>query len=52
LAEKFGKLKIGGSDFHVVKNLAKGGIITEKAIKTNYDLVQILKNEDFTIVKS
>ena len=50
--EKFGKLKIGGSDFHVVKNLAKGGIITEKAIKTNYDLVQILKNEDFTIVKS
>ncbi len=47
LAEKFGKLKIGGSDFHVVKNLARGGIITDKPINNNSELLEVLKKQNF-----
>ncbi len=51
-AEKSGKLMVSGSDFHTVKHLARGGIITEKMIESNDDLVQILKNKEFSIVKN
>lgn len=51
-AQKNKKLTVSGSDFHTVKNLARGGIITEKMINSNDDLVQILKNEEFSIVKN
>lgn len=52
LAEKKGKLMVSGSDFHKEEHAAKGGIITEKAIKNNDDLVQILRKGSFSIVKN
>lgn len=51
-AVKHNKIMISGSDFHTEKHLARGGIITEKAIKSNNDLVQILKKGGFTLVKT
>lgn len=51
-AKKNGKLMVSGSDFHKAEHVARGGIITENPIKNNYDLVQILKNGSFTLVKT
>ena len=51
-AKQSGKLMVSGSDFHKEENLARGGIITEKPIKNNDDLVQILRNGAFTLVKT
>ena len=51
-AKKNGKLMVSGSDFHTEKNLAKGGIITETPIKSNEDLLNILKSGDFTLVRN
>lgn len=39
-----------GSDFHRPKNLATGGIITNEPIKTNDDLLRILRNGDFEMI--
>jgi hypothetical protein len=50
-AEENNKLKCSGSDFHIVDNLAKGGIITEQKINNNNDLLQVLKAQKFTIVE-
>lgn len=41
------KLMVSGSDFHVVKNLARGGIITDKPINNNDELLEVLKNQSF-----
>lgn len=46
-AKENNKLVCSGSDFHVIKNLAKGGIITDEPIKTNSDLIRILKAQSF-----
>ena len=51
-AEKTGKLVVSGSDFHEKKNLARGGIITERKIKDNADLVEMLKSQDFELIKT
>ncbi|MBR0412593.1 MAG: PHP domain-containing protein [Eubacterium sp.] len=51
-AEKTGKLVVSGSDFHEEKNLARGGIITERKIKDNKDLVELLKSQDFELIKT
>ena len=51
-AKKNGKLMVYGSDFHVEKNLAKGGIITETPIKSNDDLLNVLKSGQFTLVRN
>lgn len=51
-AKKNGKLVVSGSDFHTEEHVARGGIITEKPIKTNEDLMQILRNQSFSLVKS
>ena len=50
-AKKTGKLMVAGSDFHTEKNLAKGGIITEKPIKSNEDLLFVLKSGEFTLIR-
>ncbi|MCH5317829.1 MAG: PHP domain-containing protein [Eubacterium sp.] len=51
-AKKNGKLIVSGSDFHTEKNLAKGGIITEAPIKSNDDLLSVLKSGQFTLVRN
>lgn len=45
------KLMVSGSDFHTVKNLARGGIITHKPINNNDDLLEILKKQDFKMIQ-
>ncbi len=45
------KLMVSGSDFHTEKNLARGGIITDEPIKTNRDLLRILKSQHFEMIK-
>ncbi len=43
---------VSGSDFHRPKNLAKGGIITQSQIKTNEDLIKILKTGEFERIEN
>lgn len=49
-AQKHGKLMVSGSDFHRRTELAKGGIITEKRIQNNQDLLTILKKSKFRLI--
>lgn len=52
-AKENNKLMVSGSDFHVPKQLAKGGIITEKPIKSNADLLTVLQNPlSFKMIKT
>lgn len=51
-AKETGKLMSSGSDFHVPNQLAKGGIITEKPIRNNADLLETLKSMDFKMIKT
>lgn len=51
-AKNTGKLMVSGSDFHVVKNLARGGIITEKPIKNNADVLAALKAQNFKMIQN
>lgn len=52
-AEKNNKLMISGSDFHVPKQLARGGIITDTAIRSNADLLTILRDSSrFKMIKT
>ncbi len=51
-AEKIGvKIKISGSDCHRVSGVGKGGIITEEHIKSNDDLIRILKNGKYKLIE-
>lgn len=51
-AETNGKLMVSGSDFHTVKNLARGGIVTTEPIKNNDDLLRILKTQNFRRIEN
>ncbi len=51
-ALKTGKLVSSGSDFHQPEQLARGGIITTEPIKTNADLLRILKSGNYRLIKS
>lgn len=46
------KLMVSGSDFHVVKNLARGGIITDKPINNNSELLDVLKKQNFRRIET
>ena len=46
-----GKLVCSGSDFHSESQLAKGGIITTEPIKSNADLIRILKSRNYKLIK-
>jgi len=48
--QKTNKILTSGSDFHHVYDLAKGGIITDKEIKDNKQLIKILKTNNFSLV--
>ncbi len=43
-------IRVSGSDFHRPNNLATGGIITDEPIKTNDDLLRILRSGDFEMI--
>lgn len=51
-ARRTGKLMISGSDFHVERQLARGGIITEHKINNNADLLETLKSQNFKMIKT
>lgn len=46
------KLMVSGSDFHTVKNLARGGIITTEPINNNDDLLKVLKSHNFRRIEN
>lgn len=46
------KIRVSGSDFHRPSNLATGGIITDEPIRTNDDLLRILRSGDFKIIEN
>lgn len=45
------KIKTSGSDCHRETGVALGGIITKEPIKTNEDLVRILKSGEYELIK-
>lgn len=51
-AEKSGKLICSGSDFHTPEHTGLGGIITKEPIKSNADLLKVLKSRDFDVIKT
>lgn len=44
------QIQLSGSDFHRPKNLATGGIITNEPIKTNDDLLRILRSGEYKMI--
>ena len=51
-AKEKGLLAVSGSDFHKLEHAGRGGIITEKPIKNNADLLETLKSMDFEMIKT
>lgn len=52
-AEEIGAfIRTSGSDCHRESGAAKGGIITNEPIKTNEDLLRILKSGDFKLIRN
>ncbi len=51
-AEQTGKLVVSGSDFHEGAQLARGGIITNRPICDNADLVKVLQSQNFELIKT
>lgn len=49
-AEHYGKVMTSGSDFHKMKDLAKGGIATERTLASSGDLVDLLKSGDYSLI--
>lgn len=51
-AKRTGKLMVSGSDFHTPENLARGGIITERPIRNNAELLEVLKSRNFKLIQN
>ncbi|MGN0458155.1 MAG: PHP domain-containing protein [Eubacterium sp.] len=51
-AKEKGLLAVSGSDFHKPEHTGRGGIITQKPITSNADLVSTLKSMDFQMIKT
>ena len=49
-AEQHGLRKISGSDYHQTEDLARGGIITEKPITSNLELLTILTENKYSLI--
>ena len=49
-AEKYGLHKIGGSDCHQSEDVGSGGIVTGEKVENINDLVEILRNDRYSIV--
>ncbi len=50
-ADKYKMKKTSGSDFHRIGDEAYGGIITDFEIKTNDDLLKVLNNGEYELIK-
>ncbi|MGN0533339.1 MAG: PHP domain-containing protein [Eubacterium sp.] len=50
-AKESGKLMCSGSDFHTPAHTGRGGIITSSPIKSNEDLLNVLKSQDFKMIQ-
>ena len=50
-AEKYGLHKIAGSDCHQIQDVGTSAIITDETVRNEEDLVEILKNDRFTIIR-
>ena len=51
-AEHYGKAMTSGSDFHSKHALARGGIVSNKPIKTMSDLLETLKSGSYTLIET
>lgn len=49
-ASKYGVIKTSGSDYHQVKDVAHGGIVTTTEIKSNTELLRILKSGNYELI--
>ena len=50
-AEKYGLHKIAGSDCHQVVDVGTSAIVTEENVQTMEDLVCVLRNDQFTMIR-
>lgn len=50
-AEKYGLHKIAGSDCHQVVDVGSSAIVTDETVRTMDDLVRVLRNDQFTIIR-
>ena len=46
------RIRSGGSDFHRLKDLATGGIETDRKIQTNEDLLAVLNSGAYTLIQT
>ena len=51
-AEKFGLRMISGTDYHHDDHVIGAGIETEMPITTEAQLVEVLKNGNYTLIRS
>ena len=49
-AEHYGKVMTSGSDFHKMKDLARGGIATPRTVTCSAELVELLKSGDYSLI--
>lgn len=50
-AEKYGLHKIAGSDCHIEVDVGSSAIVTNETVRTMDDLVRVLRNDQFTIIR-
>ncbi len=51
-ADKYSLKKVSGSDFHLPEDVDIGGIITDSEVKNNSDLIKVLKDNNYTLIKN
>lgn len=51
-AEHYSLSKTSGSDIHDMTRLAKGGIRTERRIRTPEDLVSVLRSGEYSLIEN
>ena len=52
LAEKYGLIEVAGSDAHTPSSRARAGIACEKRIRTEYELVEVLREGEYELYVS
>ncbi len=51
-ADKFDLLKISGSDFHELEDLARGGILTPVKIKSERDFAEVIRSKNYSLIET
>ena len=51
-AERFSLIPTSGSDFHDVENHVDGGILTDRPIQDNAELVTVLKTRNYKLIRT